>query len=374
MIRKKRTVFRFLLWGIVCAGFLFSPFSFSFRCPFCLSTAVSVQTVSAQAVSAEEISIRLEIFCDGPLQPMAAQQWGSALNSLGFYGVQIRGGDSSDVLDIRPLGGGLYAVSGMLTSGDRILLPGNVSFSLGQIRGMKPYLEEQILLLEQSEAASADTADTQAERDALFQELAEPVGFSTRGVSRKKVLQELAHSFETHIRFPVSIRKMFDGSDLVTEELRSVSRGTALVYVLRYLGYCVVPEKNESSAGYTLRILPADQADPQRILPVGYPAETASPDVLFERFNANVDGVSAARILNSLQERLDIPFLYDFNSMAGQGIELEEVTIRQKPGRFSYKKLLDAVLYQAKLQREVRIDESGQVFFWISTIRSSDLD
>ncbi len=374
MIRKKRKVFRFFLWGIACAVFLFSPFSFSSRWPFCLATAVSVQTVSAQPVSAEEISIRLEIFCDGPLQPMAAQQWGSALNSLGFYGVQIRGGDSSDVLDIRPLGGGLYAVSGMLTAGDRILLPGNVSFSLGQIRGMKPYLEEQILLLEQSEAETAASADTQAERDALFQDLAEPVGFSTRGVSRKRVLQELARSFETHVRFPVSIRKMFDGSDLVTEELRSVSRGTALVYVLRYLGYCVVPEKNESSAGYTLRIRSADQADPQRILPVGYPAETASPDVLFERFNANVDGASAARILNSLQERLDIPFLYDFNSMAGQGIELEEVKIRQKSGRFSYKKLLDAVLYQAKLQREVRIDESGRVFFWISTIRSSDLD
>ncbi len=360
MNRQKRKVFLFFLLGIFYTIIPFFPFS-------------RMQTISAQTVS-QEISIRLEIFCDGPLQPMEAQQWGSALNSLGFYSVQIRGGDSSDVLDIRPLGGGLYAVSGMLTAGNRILLPGNVSFSLGQVRGMRTYLEEQILLLQQLEAETAEPADTQAERDALFRDLAEPVGFSTRGVSRKKVLQELAHSFETHIRFPVSIRKMFDDSDFVTEELQTVSRGTALVYVLRYLGYCVVPEKNESSTGYTLRILPSEQADPQRILPVGYPAETASLDVLFESFNANVDGASAARVLNSLQERLDIPFLYDFNSMAGQGIELEEVKIRQKPGRFSYKKLLDAVLYQAKLQREVRIDEAGQVFFWISTIRSSDLD
>lgn len=319
-----------------------------------------------------EIAIRLEIFCDGPLQASEAQQWGRELNSLGFEGVRIRSGDSSDALDVQPLGGNAYRVSGMLMTNSQILLPGNARFSLSRIREMKPYLEEQILALRQAETDAAAGEAAQGNHDELFQDLAVPVGFRTQGLSRKKVLQKLAGSFESHVRFPSSIRKVFEDSDLVTEELQDVARGTALVYVLRYLGYCVVPEPSDSGNGFTLKIVASNQADAQRILPVGYAVESATPDALYERFQANVDGASAATVLDSLQKRLKIPFLYDFNSMAGLGIEPADVIIRQKSGKFSYKQLLDAVLYQTQLQREVRTDEAGHVFFWLTTIKSAN--
>lgn len=317
--------------------------------------------------------IRLTIFCDGTLQPSEAQQWGRALNELGFQAVQVRSGDSSDVLDIQNLGGNLYQVSGMLQRDNRILLPGNAVFPLGRIREMKSYLEEQVLNLEQQEtaAAEADAGRLQSSvQEQLFQDLSAPVGFSTLGMTRKKAIQKIAHLFSGSVRFPVSIRKAFDDEDVLAEELEDVSRGTALVYILRYIGYCVVPGNNEDGSNYVLKIIASENAGNEKILPVGYLAENAVPDVLYEKFNASVDGVSAENVLNSLQKRLEIPFLYDYNSMAEQGIEPADVVIRQKPGNFTYKKLLDAVLYQAKLQREVRTDEAGNVFFWFTSIRA----
>ena len=337
-------------------------------------------------LSLKAASIRLEIFCDGQLQPLDAQEWGRALNSAGFQGVQIRGGDGSDVLDIYELGPDTYRVSGMLMKNSQILLPGNARFSVGRVREMKSYLEEQILLMretqtseigsgssiengltKESESISGDRSD----REFLFQDLAEPVGFRTQGVSRKKVLQKLSKNFRAEIRFPKSIRNMFDESDLVTEELEDVARGTALVYVLRYLGYCVIPERAETG-GYFLKVVSAAKSDPDKILSVGYSVEDPSISKLHERFQANVDGVSASVILESLQKRLEIPFLFDFNSMAGLRIELEKVIIQQKPAKISYRQLLDAVLYQARMKREVRMDEAGKVFFWMTTIRKAE--
>lgn len=344
-------------WGIICPNWLFS----------------------------QNVSIRLEIFCDGPLQPVAAQEWGRELNSLRFQSVQIRAGNSTDVLDIQPIGDQMYRVSGMLTRGNRILLPGNTSFSLGQVRSIKPYVEELISSLESelvaSQAAeeaerSGTFAQAETAQDALFTDLAESVDFSTQGIPRRKVLQKLSRQFDSRVQFPKSIQSAFDEEDVVMEELNGVARGTALVYVLRYLGYCVVPEQvemkstNTTKTGWVLRVVASDRVEASDILPVGYPAEKATPDILFERFQANVDGATAETVLNSLQKRLEIPFLYDYNSMAGRGIELSSVTIKQRAGKFSYKQLLDAVLYQAKLQREIRTDEGGRVFFWISTIRS----
>ncbi|MDO4630236.1 MAG: hypothetical protein Q4C70_13740 [Planctomycetia bacterium] len=366
---------------------IFLTFLTGFFAVFCVDFSFSQNTL-----------IRLEIFCDGQLQPTAAHEWARELNSLRFQSVQIRAGDSTDVLDIQPIGDRMYHVSGMLTRGNRILLPGDASFSLGQVRSIKPYLEELISALESDLAAtqaaeeaerSGASAQSETAQDTLFTDLAEPVNFSTQGISRRKVLQKLSRQFDSRVQFPKSIQTAFDEEDLVTEELNGIARGTALVYVLRYLGFCVVPVRAETSetseraragagtgtsdtseTGWILRVVAADRVNAADILPVGYPAEKATPDVLFERFQANVDGATAETVLNSLQKRLDIPFLYDYNSMAGRGIELNAVTVKQRAGKFSYKQLLDAVLYQAQLQREVRTDEAGRVFFWISTIRS----
>lgn len=322
-----------------------------------------------------KISIRLEIFCDGQLQPMEAQEWGRELSGAGFQSVQVRAGASADALDIQPLGDGLYVASGMLTKNNQLLMTGGRRFSLSESRQVKPYLEEMILEMEQAEAAAvAEEEEEKAEegtRDALLEDLSVPVNFSTKGKPRKLVLKQMLQSFRIPFRIPTNIKTAFDSEDLVEEELKGMARGTALAYVLRYIGYCVQPENTEDGR-ILLRIVSAPNADAKKMIPIGYAAPEFRVEELSESFEANVDGASAKRVLDSLQDRLDIPFLYDYNSMAGLGIEPADVVIRQKPGKFTYNRLLNAVLLQTRLQRETRIDEAGNVFFWITTVKSAD--
>ena len=318
-----------------------------------------------------KISIRLEIFCDGQLQPMEAQQWGRELSGAGFQSVQVRAGASADALDIQPLGAGFYSASGMLTKNNQLLVTGGRRFSLSECRQVKPYLEEKILEMEQAEAEEKEEKAAEGAQDALLRELSVPVGFRTKGFPRKLVLKQMLQEFRLPIRVPSGLKKAFDPEDLVEEELKGVARGTALAYVLRYIGYCVQPE-NAEDGRLALRIVSAPNADAKKMIPIGYAAPRTTVDELSESFEANVDGASAKRVLDSLQDRLDVPFLYDYNSMAGLGIEPADVVIHQRPGKITYRRLLDAVLFQAQLQREIRVDEAGKVFFWITTMKSAD--
>ena len=350
MIRKVYPFFVFILTGLAVLG--------------------EANSLLAQRPGGNSpISIRLEIFCDGQLQPMEAQQWGRELSGAGFQSVQVRAGASADALDIQPFGDGVYAASGMLTKNNQLLVTGGRRFSLSESGQVKPYLEEKILELEQAEVVQKEEKAKEETRNALLEELSAPVGFRTKGAPRKLVLKQMLQSFRIPIRVPSSMKKAFDPEDRVEEELKDVSRGTALAYVLRYIGYCVQPERAEDG-GVLLRIVSAPNADAKKIIPIGYAASNTKVEELYETFQANVDGASAKRVLDSLQDRLDIPFLYDYNSMAGLGIEPADVVIRKKPGKFTYFKLLEQVLYQADLQRETRVDETGKVFFWITTMKS----
>lgn len=352
MIRKVYPFFVFILTGLVVLG--------------------EANSLLAQYSGGNsKISIRLEIFCDGQLQPMEAQQWGRELSDAGFQSVQVRAGASADALDIQPLGAGLYSASGMLTRNNQLLVTGGRRFSLSESRQVKPYLEEKILEMEQAEAQEKEEKAAEGTQDVLLRELSVPVGFRTKGMPRKLVLKQMLQSFRLPIRVPSGLKKAFDEEDLVEEELKGVARGTALAYVLRYIGYCVQPE-NAEDGRLSLRIVSAPNADAKKMIPIGYAAPRATVDELAESFEANVDGASAKRVLDSLQDRLDVPFLYDYNSMAGLGIEPGDVVIHQRPGKITYRRLLDAILFQAQLQRETRVDEAGNVFFWITTMKSAD--
>ncbi|MDO4574832.1 MAG: hypothetical protein Q4D98_06420 [Planctomycetia bacterium] len=309
--------------------------------------------------------IRLEIFCDGPLDPMAAQEWGAALQSCGFQSVQLRGGDASDVLDIQATVPGEYKVTGMLTRKNMLLLPGQASFSRGRIREIQPYLEEKIDALAQAAPPESPKPErSKPAPDVFFAELSEPVGFATQGKARKLVLRDIVRLLPGKVRVPDTIRDVLDSEDKVTEELESVSRGTALAYVLRYVGYCLVPETSPS--GPTLRMVPAEKAGNAKILPIGW--ETSDEVESFhEKFNANVNGAKVYTVLEALSKRLEVPFLYDYNALARHGIELTEVAVKQRPAKVSYRELLDLIAFQVSLRWELRVDDAGRPFVWFTT-------
>lgn len=366
--------------------------------PILLILALSSSADAFQRAGARpKYDIQLEVFCDGKLDPMAAQQWGEALNrrDANFQGVQIRGSGMREELDVVNMGGKSWNVRGMLDRNDKIQLPGGQAFTVGQSRQMYPYLEglidAQLALQEAEKVAAQAGMPVPAQRlpfglnalayEAMFAALEKPVGFKTRDMRRTVFLTRVLKALGHRVEMDAGFRKTLaapppadgDEDDLITEELSTLSRGTALAYTLRYLGMCLVPgvETDKPDAKLVFRIVPAKN-NPPEIFPVGHDLQTPlveSFPVMLDEFTANVNGAAVSDVLAAVSGRLGAPILYDYNNMARHGIETGDVTVKLKPQKVSYNRLLDRVLDQADLQKEVRVDEAGTVFLWVTPVK-----
>jgi len=90
---------------------------------------------------------------------------------------------------------------------------------------------------------------------------------------------------------------------------------------------------------------------------------------LYEFLPVEIEGAQLTEALQAVRERLDVPMLFDQNSMARHRVDPAKVRVSLPVGRTYYKKALDRMLFQGKLKAEVRVDEAGQPLLWVSTIK-----
>jgi hypothetical protein len=103
--------------------------------------------------------------------------------------------------------------------------------------------------------------------------------------------------------------------------------------------------------------------------PIGWepqktPGETAPS--LFESLNAEIDGYTLEETLAAIGPRLKIPLYLDHAALAAHEIEPAKIQVRLPRTRTFYKRLIDRVLTQARLGSELRLDEAGTPFLWIT--------
>ena len=67
--------------------------------------------------------------------------------------------------------------------------------------------------------------------------------------------------------------------------------------------------------------------------------------------------------------RLKTPVLMDYNAMARHGIDPAKAMVSMLPGKNTYSSALRRLLFKAGLKFEVRVDEAGRPFLWITTVK-----
>ena len=93
--------------------------------------------------------------------------------------------------------------------------------------------------------------------------------------------------------------------------------------------------------------------------------------MLFKNLEVEIEDVAFSKALTAIAPRIKAPFVFDYNAMARDRIDLDTVKVNVPAGRTYYKKILDRVLSQARLYCEVRVDEVNTPFLWISTLKKS---
>jgi hypothetical protein len=299
---------------------------------------------------------------------MSFQQWGQALSAAGVKNFRLRSAQAGD----KPLievGGKpqmpLYKVTAVLGARDELVVPGG-RFRRSECKQLAAWLDELAKRgpPEGREKVSAFGLTTSQLQKASA-DLSKTVGFSTKGMTRSAAINKIAGRLGLSLKIEDALT---DGDDQIEEELSAISCGTALACILRPIGYCMVPCESGETLSYAVKKAALDQ----EIWPVGWPAEGAQkalPD-LYELHNVNVSGVTAAKLLEEVGKQVKSPVFYDHNALARYGIEPDKATVALAQQRTTYSIAMRKMLGKIGLKFEVRVDEAGKAFLWVSTIKS----
>jgi hypothetical protein len=332
----------------------------------CLLVGIVAGSRSTEAAG----RVRLEIFTDERAPITSQQQWLRQLSAAGVTNFRIHAGEPTDKVGVEVQGteaDPLYLVSGMITSGNELVLPGGrfrPSDAPQVARWLKNLAEKGV----RKEEPRGPFGLTEGQFRIVQKDLAQPVGFSTKGLSRAQAVEKIGGRLAAPPRIEPGALDA-DSEDKLAEELSSVACGTALACVLRPAGLGLLPRVDDGGQPeYAVVRAKRDM----EIWPVGWPPEKPLPQVIptmYESLNANIQDVSLSTALGALSKRLKVPFLFDHNALARHEIDPDKKKVNSPQSKITYQHLLRKILSQAGLKSEVRIDEAGKPLVWITTVK-----
>jgi len=336
-----------------------------------LMTLVAVACVIPCPLSAAAVGrTQLELVGEGSQAAMLFQPWMQMLGKAGIENVRCRSLKPNDKVGIQVHGtedNRLYIVTGIVRGTDELLLPPG-RFRRSDVGRLARWLDE---LAEYGPAEQRERKTAFGLRASQFtqihDDLAQPIPFSTRGLSRREAVARISRQLTFSIRSDAQTGAALQG-DEIAEELLGLSCGTVLAYVLRPMGYCLVPSLEGSRSTYAIV-----KARPDReVWPVGWESDQPTRDLLpalHEFHDVNIEGVAASTALQAIGKLLKVPVLVDHNALARHGVDPDKVLVSHPRSRTTYSLALRKILFQARLTSEVRVDEAGQPFLWVTTVK-----
>jgi len=314
--------------------------------------------------------VKLELIGGDRGSAMDFQEWAQTLGKAGIRNVRLRSGNETDRPDIKTqgtAGNRVYVVTGVINARNELVLPGR-RFRRSDVGRLKKWLDE---LAQQGPVTDREAKGpfglSTAQCDLVRKDLATPVGFATQGVTRRRVVTKIANPLKFSLELDAATAQAL-ADQKVGEDLSGLSSGTALAYVLRPVGYCLVPRATGTSVVYAVvRAKPGLE-----IWPVGWASEKSDRDALpalYEFRNVHVQNVAAATALSAIGQRLEMPVLIDHNALARHGINPAKTLVSLPRSRTTYSIALRKLLFQAGLKFEVRYDEARTPLLWVTTIK-----
>jgi len=311
--------------------------------------------------------VELELYQSGRPSAQATQAWYAALTKLGVKNLKIRAarpGDQAGVATIGAVPNETYRVVGELNERGEVVVPGG-RFKVGDMPAFSAWMGK---LGDHGAAALTETKSAfglnEQQLLAVNADLSTTVDFATKGMKPIDVLRKLARGKHPLVMEP-ELGKALEMDDPMRDELQGFSRGMALAVLLRPVGGVLVPRK-PARAEVELAIL--DGKSSAELWPIGWATQEDTSKLapkLLETLSAEIDGVTAAEALDAIQQRVEVPFLWDHNSLALRKVKLD-TPVSLPAGKRLYSKLLTEILGKVRCRYEIRVDENGKPFLWIS--------
>ncbi len=339
-----------------------------------MSWVVMVLAIAASVHAAEVASVELVVAMDRGLPIDAQQRWYRLLTKAGIERLRIRQarpGEEPQIDDVGTDRRTSYRVTAILVAGERLQVP-QANFTGRDLSRLQEYLKR--LRDEGVEGITASRGAfglNQRQLTALQEAMNRVVSLEVRDRPLETVLAEARQLLALPVEFEPAAKARLAQAAPPAVELKQLALGTTLAVLLRNEGLAIVPFQERGNVQLAIRVL--DSRDDEQNLdawPIGWELEEPPKKVvpiLFQNLNIEIEGYSLQESLAAIQPRVQIPFLIDTRRLAAAGIDPAEVNVRFPASKTSYQRVLRHLLFQARLKGELRIDDAGNPFYWITT-------
>lgn len=314
-----------------------------------------------------QIPIDVEVATDKGVPLTAPQEWARLLGELQLGSVRLRGGKSDEQPEITQVGGAAgprFKVLALLNLSGELVLPKR-RFRTSDRKALSDYFQE----LSRQESFGEEKGVfglTEKQFGLVHADLSRPISFSTKGKTPADVLNLLESKIAAPVVRDAPARNALRLAKPLEVELRDMSAGTALALALRNAGLVLRPQKR---SGEPLRIVVERGRPGSDSWPVGWKPKDSPRLVapkLFEFLTIEIDGYTLTKAIEALEPRMGIPVIYDERILAAREIRPDEIQVKLPAGKTYLKRVVDRLLSQARLAGELRIDERGRPFYWIT--------
>ena len=318
--------------------------------------------------------LEVELLLDGDGAALRVHEWSRAFRDLGVS-VRVRRGVAGDEAGVteQPLGPlRQVRVLGKLDRSGRIVLPDR-TFSPSETEKLGEWIRE---LQTCGAQGNPDGKPLWGLSKTQFGEIYEALGRT--GVEAELAGEPLVPAL-TRMGLPEAypVRLTADarehlaghGDAAVRKDVRGFTHGTALAMVLNDFGLGFRPLR---TPGGSIEFVIDPLAKVEDAWPVGWdpegPPGAVAPQ-LFEIVPVELDEVPLEDVLVAISEKAEIPVRIDHRLIEKHRIDLGAIRVSFKPKRTSWNLLLRAILNARRLSHQLRIDEQGRPFVWVSTLK-----
>ena len=336
----------------------------------CLTAVCLILSAGAHLHAAPHVTFELVTGNGFPLN--GSRKWVDLFKNLEGTSVRIRGARGNDWTTVENVGTDSfprYHVVGILLGDNRLRLLGG-EFSHRDRTKIAQWIKKL-----RSEGVDGLTAVrvafglTSEQLLAFHERVNRPLTFSTKGVRAGDVVRQIVRDLQVPFDVSTAGRAAFARNEVVSDDLNGITSGTALAATLRPLGLIWRPRKREDGK-VILSIKEAGESNES--WPIGWPIKgtpLSTAPKLFENLRVEILDTPLSQAIDAIQPRVELPFLFDYNSMARHQVDPATKHVNFPSKRASYKRILDTVMFQAGLGTELRMDEAEKPFLWISTTK-----
>ena len=316
--------------------------------------------------------VTMVLVTEDGLPVTGTRDWYQALVNNQVSDLQIRSMGPGDKPDIKVRGSEadpIYDVVGVITARNELVVPGG-RFAAHDKESLRNWLTK---LRNEGPARAGGGARlafglTPEQLVKVNDDLARKVDFATKGLSGRAVLDKIGRQLKQPLVADATVATKVGASGPLGDELEGLSAGTVLACVLRSDGLVLVPRVNAQRQPEYAVI----EAGPKEVWPAGWPPQKPEPKVLpglFEMLKAELDDIPLSQLLEVAAERLETPIVLDRAALAKQSIDVTKANVSLPSSQTMYAIILRKTLFQAKLKHELRVDENGKPFIWVTTLR-----